>query len=175
MNCKTLTIAIIVAVGGIVWIGLDLHRPKNGEKHSSPLGLKLVAKYEPLHLYIYADTASTNSHPDYLICEGNDDVVSRENAGSNTIETTFFENGYQVLRTKRDQNGKMLRRMVSYNDDSGRVQCTYIDNSGGGLWDVFLDRNRDMFYVQSNLCWVLKYQGTNQSQGSIGHSNGSEN
>lgn len=158
MKHTKLITAAIVAVGALVWIGLNLHTGKYGEKKQPPLGLKLVAEYEPLHLYIYADISSTNRLADYLICEGNDDVIYRENTKSNTIETTHFENGYQALLTRRDKDGKMLRRIASYNGNSGGMQYTYIDNNGDGLWDVFLDHTRDMFYVRSNLCWVLRHQ-----------------
>ena len=164
MKRRIMTIAVIAA-GALVWMGLGPPTGNDGDKHESPLGLKLVAKYEPLHLYIYADTASTNKHPDFLICEGNDDVVYRENTESNTMETTHFENGYAVLMTRRDKDGKVLRRMASYHDDSGKMQYTYIDRNGDGLWDVFSDDTRGRYYVRSNLCWVLRFQDTNQPQG----------
>jgi hypothetical protein len=67
MKRRRLVIAAIVVVGVLIWMGLDMYTKKRNEKH--PLGLKLVAKYEPLQLYIYADTASTSKSPDYLICE----------------------------------------------------------------------------------------------------------
>ncbi len=155
---------------------LGLHMRKHGERYQSPLGLKLVAKYEPLHLYIYADNAKTNKHTAYLIREGNDDLVYSENTESNTIETEYFEKDHPVLRTERDKSGKYLRRVVSYFDDSGGLEYTYIDEHGDGLWDVFMDdKSRHMFYVRSNLCWVLRYQDINQLQGNDGHSNNSTN
>ena len=80
-------------------------------------------------------------------------MAARENAKSNTIETMYFENGDQVLMTRR-MKGKILERTVSYNDESGRTEYTYIDRHGNGLWDFFLDRTKDTFFVRSNLCWT---------------------
>ena len=156
MQYRKSIIAVIVSVGALAWMGLDRHAEKNPDKRQSPLGLKLVATYEPLHLFIYADTSSTNKLPDFLVCEGNDDVVHRQNTDSNTIETTYFEKGFNVLLTRRDKNGKILERMESCDDDLGRMKYTYIDKHGDGLWDVFLDHTRHMFYVRSNLCWAAR-------------------
>ena len=152
-------LAVVVAVAVLVCIGLGMYASKRGEKH--PLGMNLVAKYEPFQLYIYADTASTNKYPDYLVCEGNHNLIYRENAESNTVETTYFENGDQVLMIRR-KDKKLLERMVSYHDDLGRVQYTYIDKDGDGLWQSFFDQTKGLYYVRSNLCWVLRYQVTNQ-------------
>ena len=162
MRRKEIVITVVIVAVVSACVGLASHQAKNAGKQS-PLGLKLVAKYEPLHLYIYADTTSTNRLPDYLICEGNNDLVFRANTESNTIETTHFENGDGVLMTERNDNGKLLKRTVSYNDDLGKMQYTYIDNNGDGLWDFFFDETKRMYYVRSNLCWVLRHQDYNQN------------
>lgn len=159
---KKLIIASIVTLGAIVWIGLAMHAGKIRETNQSPLGLTLVATYKPLNLYIYADINSTNRLPSYLVCEGNDDLVYRANTESNTFEITHFEYGHQVLLTRRDKGGTILRRITSFDDDSSNVHYTYMDKNGDGLWDVFLDHGRNMFYVRSNLCWILKSHDGNQ-------------
>lgn len=156
---KTLKLlAIFITVIALAWMAFcqsqgDKQMPK------SILGLNLVAKYEPLHLYIYADTKSTNANPDYLICEGNTDLISRENMESNMIDTTYYENGIEALVIERNGNNKVLRRMVSYSDAVGNQIYTYVDNHDDGLWDVFLDHNNEKYYVRSNLCWILRFQG----------------
>lgn len=160
-------IVITAVVGALIAMGLGMHAFTNRKEYQTPLGLKLVAKYEPLHLYIYADTATTNKRPDYLICQGNNDLIYRENTESNTIETTHFEDGRQVLLTRRDQNGKILKRTVFYIDDAWNLKYSYIDKNGNGLWDVFLDEHRHMYYVRSNLCWILRFQDTNSPQRSL--------
>jgi len=172
MKYKTLTGAVIVAIGALAWTELAPHARTSAIPLKVVPGtkLRLVAKYEPLHLYIYADTASTNAHPDYLVCEGNDDVVLRENAGSNTVKTTHFEDGFGVLLTKRNEDGRILERTASYNDNSGRTEYTYIDKHGAGEWDVFLDHNRGLFYTRSNLCWVLRNQDDTPPRGNVGRS-----
>lgn len=162
MKCQKLMIVAMVGLGALVWMGLDSRHRMNANKYQSPVGFKLVAQYEPLHLYIYVDTTSTNRSPDYLICEGSNDMVYSENIGSNKIETTYFENGYPVLLTRNDKAGRVLKRVITYSDSAGQMQCTYMDNDGDGLWDTFLNYAKGEYYVRSNLCWVLKYQGSNQ-------------
>jgi hypothetical protein len=164
MKRKILTVAVVAVIGVLVCIGLGLYARTNAAppRFINGTNLKLGAKYEPLHLYLYVDTTSTNKQPDYLLCDGNDDVVYRENAESNTIQTTHFENGFSVLQTRRDKGGKIIKRTVSYDDDSGRMEYTYLDEHGDGFWDFFLDHTKDTFYVRSNLCWVLKSEATNQ-------------
>lgn len=156
IQCKRLAAIGIVLVTALVSFGLGLKERKNQNEYPTPLGLKLVAKYEPLHLYIYADTDSTNKYPDYLICEGNNDLLYRENVESNRIETTHFENGYSVLVTRRDMKGNISRRTVFYQNSSGETQYTYTDTNGDGLWDFFLDYTNRMYYVRSNLCWIRR-------------------
>jgi hypothetical protein len=170
MKHKTLAIAVIVAIVALVWVGLRLHAGSNFTPPQFIHGtkLQLVGNHGPLQIYI--DLTSTNKIPDYAVFQGNECVVLRENAESNTIETTHFENGYHVMLTRRDNHGKVLRRIMSYDDDSGQMKYTYIDNHGDGLWDVFLDHTKTMYYVRSNLTWVLRYKNTNQPQSSIGHS-----
>ena len=156
-------VAATVAIGVLVVIGFGLYALKKRDNHQSPLGLKLVAKYEPLGLCIYANTASTNKNPDYLITEGNQNLLYRGNAKSNTIETTYFENGAQVFFTRRNDKS-LLERSVTHNDDQGQAKLTYIDRDGDGLWDVFIDQTKGFYYVRSNLSWVLRAEATNQAE-----------
>src|SRR5262245_14749839 len=51
--------------------------------------LKLVEGYEPLRIFIYADTTSTNKNPDYAVFHGDKPVILRENKSSNKVETTY--------------------------------------------------------------------------------------
>lgn len=154
----------IVAISAMFLTGCTIPKPAaiEGAKSLKLDNLKLVAKYKPLHLYVYVDTTSTNAMPDYLISQGSPDlpVVFRETTSSNTVETTYFENGYSVLATKRDENGQVLRRCMNYDDDLGRQIYSYIDMNGDGLFDVFIKygTNGEMTagFVRSNLCWVAK-------------------
>jgi hypothetical protein len=171
MKYRKLATAVVVAIGALVWMGLDPYAGTNSAPPQFIPGtkLELVGKHGPLQIYI--DLTSTNKMPDYAVFEGNECVVLRENTVSNTIETSHFENGFNVLLTKRDKNGKILERMASYDDDLGRMKYTYIDKHGDGLWDCFLDHSRDIFYVRSNLCWVLRNQDDNQRQSGASHPN----
>ncbi len=125
--------------------------------------LKLVARYAPLHIYIYVDTASTNRFPNYAVFQGYEPVVLRENTSSNTVETTYFENGLYVLRTESDDNGRILERFAEMydNDLTQRLSSpiySYIDTNGDGLWDYFLvygkNGERTRVLVRSNFCWL---------------------
>jgi hypothetical protein len=120
----------------------------------SPIGgCPLVAKYEPLQLYFYADTASTNKFPDLFVREGDYPVFLRQNT-SNGIVTTHFEKGKNVLETDYDNNGNILRSVVEYYNGYKPI-FTYVDTNGDGLFDVFITgfTNRAVF-VRSNMCWV---------------------
>jgi hypothetical protein len=150
----------IVAIGIIFLAGCKTSSTRNAdvEKSINGTNLKLVGKYEPLRLYIYADTASTNKLPDYAIFQGHEPVFYREN-DSNTVVTTHFENGLDILDTERDDNGHFLRRSFNgYNDNSSKVKCFYVDTNGDNLWDRFVvygtNAASTRFFVQSNLCWV---------------------
>jgi hypothetical protein len=173
MKHRTLTIAVSVAIAVLVWMGLDSRARTNAAPPQFIRGtkLELVGTHGPLQVYI--DPTSTNQIPDYALFEGNKCVVLRQSAESNTIETWHFENGLNVLLTKRDKNGKILERTVSYDDGPMESRRTYIDTHGDGLWDVFLDYTRNMFYVRTNLCWVTRHQEGDQPQGDVGHSNNS--
>jgi hypothetical protein len=126
--------------------------------------LKLVAKYDPLHIYIYVDTASTNKLPSYAVFQGYEPIVFRENTSSNTVETTHFENGLYVLETERDDSGRILERFAEMYDNNDLAHqlsspiYSYIDTNGDGLWDDFFiygkNGERTKVLVRSNLCWV---------------------
>ena len=118
--------------------------------------LQLVGTHGPLQIYI--DFTSTNKVPDYAVFDGNQCVVHRENVESNMIETTHFEEGFSVMVTKRDTKGNIVERMVSYDEGSMRSKYTYIDKDGDGLWDVFLDHAKHIYYVRTNHCWVARQQ-----------------
>jgi hypothetical protein len=155
--------AVPVAAIGIIFLtGCTTPSTTNTDEEQSINGtnLKLVGKYQPFHLYIYADTASTNKFPDYAIFKGHEPVLLLENE-SNTVETTHFENGFSVLETKRDDNGRILKRYMNYDDDLGRQIYSYIDTNGDGLFDVLIkfgtNGERSSVFVRSNLCWVPRF------------------
>ena len=63
-----------------------------------------------------------------------------------------------IYSRRDDQNRNVLKRIATYHSASGEMQYTYLDNNGDGLWDVFLDETRGMYYVRSNLFWILSNQ-----------------
>lgn len=155
MNVKYL---IIIVAGFIVGLSL-LNGCRMGSNNQGAIGnLKLVARYEPLHLHIYADTASTNRFPDYMVSEGDNPFFLRENT-SNGFVTTYAEKGFDVLETDYDTNGNILRRFVhGRNDNSFRVRYIYADTNGDGLFDVFIVYNkngeREATFTRSNYYWI---------------------
>ena len=126
--------------------------------------LQLVAKYEPLRIYIYADTNSTNRLPDYAVFEGYEPVFGRENEPSNgVVEFTHCENGLEVLHTERDSHERVLKRYVDMYDTRSvnpmehkfySPKYVYIDVDGDGLWDRFAVDNEKEVYMRSNFCWI---------------------
>jgi hypothetical protein len=124
--------------------------------------LTLVAKYRPAHLYIYADTASTNRHPDYVIFQGNEPLVI-ENTETNTIEVILSEKNFGgSLTTRYNSQGHVVRRIFADdNYGTGRPGYLYFDTNGDGLWDGFVidTTNSIESYNRSNLCWVLRASG----------------
>ena len=154
---KSLVITCMGIVGLIGCIGFRLYAKSHSAQQKSPFGLTLVAKYEPLRLYIYADTDATNKYPRYLICQGNESLISKVTTSSNSVETTHFENGFQVLMTRRSNAGKISERIMSYNSDSGDMIYSYIDRDGDGMLDLFFDHKNGLYYVNSNLCWILRH------------------
>ena len=128
--------------------------------------LELVAEYKPLHLYIYADTTSTNEFPEYAVFEGVKPVFHRENTTSNTVLITDFENGFATLTTERDENERVLKHEVFMFDNLGapsihqpyNLKYIYVDDDGDGLFDKFIKFGTNVFtytvYERSNLCWV---------------------
>lgn len=119
----------------------------------SPIGnLPLVAKCEQLHLYLYADTTSTNEFPDLFISEGKYPLYIRQNT-SNGIVAKHFEKDKDMLETDYDKSGHMFRNVVEYYDGY-KPKLTYIDTNGDGMFDVLIIgfKNRTV-YMRSNLCW----------------------
>jgi len=170
MNIKygIVTIAFIITIGILVVI--KIYKPAlNGGSRQQPIAgnYKLVAKYEPLNLFIYTYAASTNNIPDYIINEGDRPIFYRETT-SNGFAITHDEKGLDVLVTDCDKNGKIIRRcMNSYYDNSSRLKYLYIDTNGDGLFDVFItyDKNgqRTKEFTQSNMLWI-PVQQTNGNQ-----------
>ena len=167
MKSWTLALVLIAAIAAAgAWLRFG-QNPRVG-RNAAPLQfipdtkLQLVGKYGSLEIYV--DFSVTNKIPSYAIFEGNECVVLRENTASNTLETSYFENGFNVLLTKRDKNGKISERRVCYEDGSMGSKYTYIDKDGDGFWDVLLDHNRKISYVRTNLCWVSRSHDTNPLQ-----------
>jgi len=115
--------------------------------------LKLVARYEPLHLYIYADTTSTNRFPEFEIGEGRNPIYIRESK-SNKIVVRQFDKNNEVLMTEYDNDGNVLDRNVNFWDGYD-PKFSYVDTNGDGLFDFFINGyKKPIVYARSNLCWV---------------------
>jgi len=147
-------VVLSIGICALAWLGLTHHTEKAGVSTKTIKGTKfeLVARHGAFELYI--DKTLTNGIEDFAVFQGNDCIVLREHGSSNTVETTYFENGFNVLLTRRDKKNKILNRIFNYDDDSGTSQYVYVDKNGDGLWDVFLDYTNQRFYFSSNLCWV---------------------
>jgi hypothetical protein len=153
-------IAIAGAGIGVMFLaGCTTPLPADIEGQKYIMGdLKLVAKYKPLHLYIYAETASTNKHPDYVILQRNEPLVFTDSK-SNTVEIIFCEKDFHgQFATTYDYKGQILKRSFgTFNDDSMQTNYLYFDANGDGQWDKFLidEKNGSIkAYDRSNLCWV---------------------
>jgi hypothetical protein len=102
----------VIALAGITGIflaGCTTPSPPHIEGHQYIMGgdLKLVAKYKPLHLYIYVDAAPTNKNPDYIILQGNEPLVFTESE-SNTVEIILCEKDFRgQLVTTYDFKGQI--------------------------------------------------------------------
>jgi hypothetical protein len=157
MKSWLLILVAIAVVGGVAWMVLRKTISTNADAQHFLAGteLELVGKHGLLSIYL--DSKSTNEVPDYALFEGNKCVVSKQSSTSNSVETEYFENGFNVLLTRRDNAGRILERIVSYDDGSRRLKYTYIDSNGDGLWDCFLDHVENRKFVRSNLCWVPSY------------------
>ncbi len=153
---KTINIIFIVsiAIGTFGCGGLHSHVKTISDNDDAPLGLSLVAKYDPLQLKIYADLSVTNSQPIILIANGNKNIFYRCKTDADAFEETLFENGYQIMTTKVSTNGSSLRRMLFFRDKMGTPVCSYIDSNGAGGWDFMIDEIKHVNYVRTNLCWV---------------------
>jgi len=118
-------------------------------------GLKLVARYKPLNLFIYADAASTNKYPDVVVREGDDPLYMRE-TGSNRIKVVHFERYNQALVSEYDLNWNLVRRSVWFYESNSRTQSfSYVDTNGDGLFDVLIKgSDNPAILVRSNMCWV---------------------
>ena len=157
-----------IGIAGIFLAGCAIRSPADVEGPQSTMGfngpLKLVAKYKRLHLYIYADTSSTNRHPDYIIFQGNEPLVIADNK-SNTVEIIHCEKNFHgQLATTYDYKGRLLKRSFStLGDNSIQTNYLFFDNNGDGQWD-FLHINgtnaeSSGSFVRSNLCWVPRVEG----------------
>src|SRR5580704_10881769 len=98
MKTKFIAFAGIVSAAiGITFFlaGCKTSLPANieGQKYIMWGDLKLVAKYKPLHLYIYTETTSTNNHPDYVIFQGNEPLIFTDSK-SNSVEIIFCEKNF---------------------------------------------------------------------------------
>ena len=160
--------AIVIAiVTGMVSAGCATHSTADVEGPPFTVGfngpLKLVAKYKPLHLYVYADVGSTNQQPDYVIFERNEPLVISDNK-SNTVEIIVCEKDFRgQFATTYDYKGQILKRSFStLNNDSTQTNYLYLDTNGDGQWDkLLIDEGKSggkMAYDRSNLCWVPRVQ-----------------
>lgn len=157
----------IVIVTGIPLAGCTTRSTADLDGPSSTVGfngpLKLVAKYKPLHLYVYADVGSTNQHPDYVIFNRSEPLVIADNK-SNTVEIIFCEKDFRSqFETTYDYKGQILKRSFStLNNDLTQTNYLYFDTNGDGQWDkLLIDEGTNggkMAYDRSNLCWAPRVQ-----------------
>lgn len=156
--------AAAIAASGIFFLaGCKTPLPANieGQKYIMRGELKLVAKYKPLHLYIYTETASTNNHPDYVIFQGNEPLIFTDSK-SNTVEVILCEKNFHGrLATTYDYKGQILKRSFgTLNDHSMQTNYLYFDSNGDGQWDFLrifgTNSESSRTFVRSNLCWVPK-------------------
>jgi hypothetical protein len=164
----SVAIIAVAAIGLVILAGRHRSVMANADKEEFLLGtrLRLVGKHGPLRIYL--DLTSTNGSPDFAVFDENAPIILREsaesnmllrgNAESNAVETSYFENGFNVLNTQRDKNGRVLQRTVSYDDGRVGLKYTYVDTNGDGLWDYFLNHVEKTKYARSNLCWVASAQ-----------------
>jgi len=159
---------MFVLAAGIFLVGCKTPLPADVEGLQSAIGfngpIKLVAKYKPLHLYIYADVTSTNKHHDYIVLQGNEPLVISDNK-SNAVEIILCEKNFQgQLATTYDYKGQILERSFStYNNDSIQTNYLYFDDNGDGQWDFLhisgTNAESSVSFVRSNLCWVPRVEG----------------
>jgi len=166
-NVKTkhgISTGVVIAAIGITFLtGCKTPLPANveGQKYIMRGGLKLVAKYKPLHLYIYTETDSTNNHPDYVILQGNEPLIFTDSK-SNKVEVILCEKDFRgQFTTTYDYKGQILNRSYSaQNNDSGQTNYLYFDSNGDGQWDFLhisgTNSESSRTFVRSNLCWIPK-------------------
>jgi hypothetical protein len=154
---KMFTAITIAGIAGIFLLGCRMPSPADVEGQPYVGTLKLVAKYKPLHLYIYADTLSTNKFPEYAIFQRNNLMVASFDE-SNTVQIILSEKDFKSsLTTTYNLNGQILRRVFDAgNKASIDTNYMYFDTNVDGLWDHFvIDENGSIkSYDRSNLCWV---------------------
>ncbi len=167
INFRIFDVIVVAVVAGMVSAGCRTLSPAGVEGPQSTMGfngpLKLVAKYKPLHLYIYADVASTNKHPDFIIFQRNEPLVIADNK-TNTVEIILCEENFRgQFATTYDYKGQILKRSFgTQNGDSMQTNYLYFDTNGDGQWDKFLmdgaENGSIKAYDRSNLCWVPRVQ-----------------
>jgi len=160
-------VVMIAVIAGMVSTGCTTPSPADVEGPRSTTGfngpLKLVAKYKPMHLYIYADVTSTNKHPDYIIFQRNEPLIIADNK-TNTVEIIFCEKDFHgQFATTYDYKGQILKRSFStQNSDSMQTNYLYFDTNGDGQWDKYVIDGGGIgsikAYDRSNLCWVPRVQ-----------------
>jgi len=157
------TAITIAGIAGIFLSGCKMPSPADVEGTPKILNntFKLVAKYKPLHLYIYVDTTSTNKFPDYVIFQRNDPIVTSFNE-SNTVQIGLWEKNFSGnLMTTYNLNGRILNRVFGAgNEILTDTNYMYFDTNADGLWDalVITDGTNDLkSYARSNLCWVPRF------------------
>ena len=154
-------LVVIAAIGIIFLAGCKTLSPAEIEGPQHMMGfngpLKLVAKYKPLHLYIYADVTSTNKHPDYIIFQRNESLVIADNE-SNRVEIILCEKRNRgELTTTYDYNEQILKRSFSAHNPM-QNDYLYFNTNGDGQWNFLhissTNAESSRSFVRSNLCWV---------------------
>jgi hypothetical protein len=157
MKIKRKNFILMAIFWEIFLVGCKTPSPANveGTKHLKGLDYKLVAQYKPLHLYIYAETASTNQHPDFVIFQRNEPLIFTDSK-SNFVEISLCEKNFRgQLVTRYNYDGQILQRSFC---DFMQTNYLYLDTNADGLWDGFIiDEGKNGIiktYDQSNLCWI---------------------
>ena len=113
---------------------------------------KLVARHGNYQLYV---EKTHNKISGFAFFEGSQCLMLRDTSNKAAYNMTFFNNGVNILDSMYTYDGKLVNQSVYYyGAEPGYPRITYVDTNGDGLWDVFLNYNKNIKYAQSNLCWI---------------------
>jgi hypothetical protein len=138
---QILLITVVVLIGTLLLVE-RFKANSNESQNRQPMHgrMKLVAKYEPLHLEIYADTDSTEKYAAFEITERGKLLYRRQPESSNKIDYFYLEKTMDLL-TQYDLNGMLLKRYVhtGFNNNNEKMTYAYVDTNGDGSFDYLLE------------------------------------